>query len=179
MQRLGDYKNHISGYSLHRRIIWWVVSVLIFESPWPFFSSKLKRKILVFFGAKIGDGLVIKPNVKIKYPWLLEVGEHCWIGEFVWIDNLDWVRVGNNVCISQGVFILTGNHNYNLSSFDLFKSPVTVGDQVWLGAKCILTPGVILTIGVVVTVGSIVTKSLAVYGGVYKNNELIRIRNCE
>ena len=60
--------------------------------------------ILKIFGARIyGWQIVIKPNVKIKYPWFLKIGDGSWIGEKVWIDNLCSVNIEENVCISQGV----------------------------------------------------------------------------
>ena len=62
-------------------------------------------------------GVVIKPNVKIKYPWNLYIGNNSWLGEKVWIDNLDIVSVGNNCCISQGAYLLTGNHDYRSEYF--------------------------------------------------------------
>lgn len=64
------------------------------------------------FGAKIGKGVFIKPLVNIKYPWNLDIGDYTWIGENVWIDNLTQVKIGSNVCISQGAMLLCRNHNY-------------------------------------------------------------------
>ena len=64
----------------------------------PIFSSySLKRTILKLFGAEIGIDVIVKPNVNIKYPWKLKVGDYVWIGEGVWIDNLDFVYLGNTV----------------------------------------------------------------------------------
>jgi putative colanic acid biosynthesis acetyltransferase WcaF len=37
----------------------------------------------------------------------------------VWIDNLDDVSIADNVCISQGALLLSGNHNYKKQIFDL------------------------------------------------------------
>ena len=93
-----------------KRGLWYFFNVLFMLNPWnPFIG--LKRGVLRLFGAKIGKGVVIKPRVNVKYPWLLEIGDHTWIGEGVWIDNLGQVEIGNNVCISQGALLLSGNHN--------------------------------------------------------------------
>ena len=73
--------------------------------------SGLKVFLLQLFGAKVGKGVVIKPNVNIKYPWLLEIGDYTWIGERAWIDNLAQVKIGKNCCISQGAMLLCGNNN--------------------------------------------------------------------
>jgi putative colanic acid biosynthesis acetyltransferase WcaF len=118
---------------------------------------------LRLLGAKVGKGVVIKPDVNIKYPWFLEIGDNVWIGEGAWIDNLAYVRIGNNVCISQEAYILTGNHNYKKDTFDLIVNPIVIEDGVWVGAKAIVCPGVTLKTHSVITVGSVITKSTEPY----------------
>ncbi|MCW3109752.1 MAG: putative colanic acid biosynthesis acetyltransferase WcaF, partial [Segetibacter sp.] len=90
--------------------LWLFVNVLFFNNGFAVFNG-LKCSLLRLFGAKIGKRVFIKPSVNIKYPWLLHIGNDVWIGEKVWIDNLGLVTIGNDVCISQGAFLLTGNHN--------------------------------------------------------------------
>ena len=97
--------------------------------------------ILRAFGSRLGKGIVYKPRLNIKYPWFLEIGDHSWIGEGVWIDNLCQVKIGRNVCVSQGVSILTGSHDWKRSSFPFFSQPVTVGDGVWITAFRVIRPG--------------------------------------
>jgi putative colanic acid biosynthesis acetyltransferase WcaF len=78
---------------------WFIISGIVFKnSLFPF--SGIKIILLRLFGAKIGKGVVIKTDVNIKYPWLLKIGNYCWIGEKVWIDNLALVSISDNVCIS-------------------------------------------------------------------------------
>ena len=154
-----DNSDYYPGRGFFVRTAWYFINALIFNSYIiPFYS--LKASILRFFGAKIGYGLVIKPNVNIKYPWHLIVGNNVWIGEGVWIDNLTSVEIGNDVCISQGAFILTGSHDYSLSSFDLLVQKVILEDGVWIGAKSTVCPGVVCALNSVLAVGSVATKSL-------------------
>ena len=102
------------GASPFRQILWYIVNALIVRSALnPFIGIKIL--ILRMFGAQIGKGVIIKNEVRIKAPWNLKIGDYCWIGENVWIDNLDKVFIGNDVCISQGAMLLTGNHDYTLS----------------------------------------------------------------
>ena len=124
---------------------------------------------------QIGKGVVIKPSVNIKYPWKLIVGDHVWIGENVWIDNLAEVFISDNVCISQGAMLLTGNHNYKLSTFDLIIGTITLEDGVWIGAKSVVCPGVKCASHSVLTVGSIATKNLEPYI-IYQGNPAIKIK---
>ena len=67
--------------------------------------SALKCAILRLFGANIGQGVYIKPGVRVKFPWYLAVGDYCWFGEDLWIDNLAPVTIGSNVCISQAAYV--------------------------------------------------------------------------
>ena len=97
------------------------------------------------------------------------MGDYVWIGENVWIDNLDNVDIGNNVCISQGAFLLCGSHNYKKESFDLITKPIKVEDGVWIGAKSIVCPGVTCYKSAVLSVGSVATKDLESFS-IYQGN---------
>lgn len=146
---------------LYKRAIWYIVEWLFFKSAFPL--SGAKRLLLRAFGAKIGTGVVIKPHVRIKYPWLLTIGHHTWIGENVWIDNLGQVTIGAHCCLSQGAMLLCGNHNYKLSSFDLIVGGITLDDGVWIGAQAVVCPGVHCGSHAVLSVGSVAQGDLQPY----------------
>lgn len=154
--------------------LWYFTNVIFLRNPLvPF--SKLKVILLRLFGAKIGIGVVIKPSVNIKYPWHLVVGNHVWIGENVWIDNLVKVELKDNSCISQGAMLLTGNHHYKKSTFDLIAKEIVIEEGAWVGAQTVVCPGVTLRSHSILTVGSIATKSLDAYG-IYAGNPAVKIR---
>lgn len=166
--------NFDKGAGFLKQTIWYFINALIVRASWnPFMGIKIA--LLKAFGAKIGKGLVIKNNVNIKFPWKLTIGNDVWIGENVWIDNLDKVSIGNNVCISQGALLLTGNHDYTLSTFDYRNAPIIIEDGSWIGAKTTVCPGVILHTHSILTVGSIATKDLEPWG-IYQGNPAQKIR---
>src|SRR5574337_313057 len=103
------------GASFVKRGLWYCFNACFFTSRFPWNGFKIF--LLKLFGAKVGNGVVVKPGVNIKSPWLLEIGHYSWIGENAWIDNLVKVSVGSNCCISQGAMLLTGNHDYTKSTF--------------------------------------------------------------
>jgi putative colanic acid biosynthesis acetyltransferase WcaF len=158
-----------------KRFFWHYTNAIVFKSGlFPFYSIKVF--FLRLFGAKIGKGVHIKPFVNIKYPWFLTIGDFVWIGENVWIDNLANVTIGNNVCLSQGSTLLTGNHDYKKKSFDLSIKTIIIEDGVWIGAKAIICPGVICKTHSVLTVASVATKEIEAYG-IYTGNPAQKMKN--
>ena len=97
------------------------------------------------------------------------MGDHVWIGEEVWIDNLANVNIHSHVCVSQGAMLLTGNHNYKVSSFDLEIGEITLEEGVWIGAKSVVCPGVKAEKNSVLSVSSIATKHM-LENKVYQGN---------
>ncbi len=154
--------------------LWYFVNAFVVRASWnPFMAIKVR--LLRAFGAKIGKGLVIKNNVIIKSPWYLTVGDNCWLGEACWIDNLDRVIIGNNVCISQGALLLTGNHDYTVPSMPYRNGQIVVRDGAWIGAKATVCPGVVVNENAILTVGSIATKNMET-NGIYQGNPAVKIR---
>jgi putative colanic acid biosynthesis acetyltransferase WcaF len=156
------------------RLLWMCTSAMWVNSWWPF--SGCKKFCLRMFGAKIGKGVVIKPYVNVKYPWKLKVGDHVWIGEGAWIDNLGDVVIEDHVCISQGAFLLCGNHDYKKSSFDLIVKNITLKKGSWVGAKAIVCPGVTLNEHAVLSVCSVATSDLEA-SKIYNGNPAVAVRD--
>jgi putative colanic acid biosynthesis acetyltransferase WcaF len=155
--------------------VWYFVNYIFFQSYlFPF--SGFKSILLRIFGAKVGKGVVIKPAVNIKYPWFLEIGNYVWIGEKVWIDCIGNVTIGDNSCISQGALIISGNHNYKKTTFDLVIREIVIEDGVWIGAKSVVCQGVKCASHSLLTVGSIATQSLLPYS-IYQGNPAVKIRD--
>ena len=146
------------GGSVAKRALWVLAGQPLFASPW--LSSRMRAGLLRLFGAHVGVGVVIKPGVQVKYPWHLELGDHCWIGEHAWIDNLTTVRVGAHCCVSQGVYLCTGNHDWSEPGFGLKVAPVQLCEGSWAGAKSVLTPGRVLGCYAVAAAGAVVTGSV-------------------
>lgn len=142
---LGAYQNQFydPGRGPVVRTVWYYISLVFFESSWfPF--TKLKSLVLRRFGAKVGQGLVIHPNVRIKYPWRLVVGNNCWIGREAWIDNLDMVTLESDVCISQGAYLCTGSHDHRSRTFELRTGPITIKHGSWVCCRAIVLGGATL-----------------------------------
>lgn len=162
------------GRSAPIRLAWMWCNALFFVNPlFPFYGFKVR--LLRLFGAKVGLDVTIKPQVSIKQPWYLEIGNHVWIGEQSWIDNLTWVRIADHVCVSQGALLLTGNHNYKKPTFDLIVGEIHLKEGCWVGARSVVCPGVTLADGAVLAANSVANRNLEA-GFVYQGNPAQKIR---
>lgn len=139
--------------------IWILVQWLLVSSWLP--GSVHRRLLLRLFGARVGRGVVVKPGVRVKFPWRLSIGDHSWIGEDVWIDNLALVTIGADCCLSQGAYVCTGSHDWSRPSFDLVTKPIMVRDGAWIAARAVVGPGVTVGEGAVLGLGSTATQDLA------------------
>ena len=162
---------HDIGASRFKLAVWIIIQGALFSSLLnPF--SKAKVTILKLFGAKMGKGIIVKPGVRIKYPWKLSVGDHTWLGENVWIDNIEQVTIGANVCLSQGALILTGGHQHTKSSFDYNGKKIILEDGVWIGARAIVMRGVTCKSHSILSVNSVAAKDLEAYT-IYRGNPAV------
>ena len=118
----------------------WAFCELVFVTN-PFqISSRLRVSVLRLFGAKIGNGVLMRPRTRVKFPWKLEIGARSWIGEGVWIHNQDRVEIGGDVVVSQGSFLTTGTHAFR-RDMALKTRSVVIEDGVWVTARCVILAG--------------------------------------
>ena len=125
---------------LWKIILWQVCENLFITSAWQP-SSALRVAVLRAFGAQIGKGAVLRPRLRVKFPWKLSVGDRTWIGENVWIHNQDQLRIGSDAVVSQGTFITTGSHDARVD-MALVTKPVEICDGAWVTARCTILGGV-------------------------------------
>jgi putative colanic acid biosynthesis acetyltransferase WcaF len=156
------------GRSYAYRALWLVVEALVMLNP-VVTPYGLKRWVLRRFGGRVGRGVLIKPNVHVKYPWHLEVGDNVWIGERAWIDNFVSVRIGSNAVVSQGAYLCTGNHDWSDPGMGLMVKPITIEQGAWVGAFARIAPGVTVGANAVVTLGSVLLRD-AQPQGIYTGN---------
>lgn len=152
---LSLYKSepNLSGRNIGVVVLWYLANSILLSTWIP--GSSWRASLLRLFGASIGIGVVIKPGVSVKYPWKLRVGNFSWIGEKSWIDNLACVDIGDSVCISQNVYICTGNHDYSVDEFTLILNQVVFDSHSWACAFSRIAPGTHFGEGAVLGFGAV------------------------
>jgi putative colanic acid biosynthesis acetyltransferase WcaF len=144
------------GAPAWKEALWWVFRSLCF-APWFPVPSPIKVAMLRCFGARVGEGVVIRSRVNVTMPWRVEIGDHVWIGDEVLILSLDRVVIGSNVCISQRAFLCTGNHDFRSEGFDLVTKPIEIGNSCWIGACAFVPPGAGIPDGTMVRATGVAT----------------------
>lgn len=167
--RLDTYTTgtYTPGAPLWKQVLWYFLGYPLVETRWLPIST-LKAAILRLFGAKIGVGVRIKTGVKVKFPWRLEIGDYAWIGEDVWLDTVAEIYIEPHVCLSQGVYLCTGNHDWTHPEFALKPAPIWLKQGSWIAARAAIGPGVTVGEGAILALGSIATQSLesmTIYAG--------------
>ena len=153
---LGDYT---PGAPIWKQLLWFFLGDPLVRSRILPVSS-LKVWILRSFGASIGQGVRIKPGVRVKFPWRLSIGAHCWIGENAWLDNIAPITIEDQVCISQDVYLCTGNHDWSDPAFALRPASIYVAAGSWIAARAVVAPGVHVGQGAILSLGAVAVRSL-------------------
>lgn len=146
------------------RSIWFVQLWLVFEAIFVRSSPQVlygwRRFCLRLFGAKIGRDVLIRPGVRVTFPWKVTIGDHCWIGDNVTLYNIAAIKIGDNSVVSQEAYLCTGSHDYHESSFSLVSSPITIEPESWVAARSFIGPGVTIGRGAIVGACSVVLRSV-------------------
>jgi acetyltransferase-like isoleucine patch superfamily enzyme len=104
-------------------------------------------------------------------------GKRVFIGDYSTLRaNRATISIGSNTMIAQQVKLISTNHEYRdknrlIHEQDMIfdKCGITVGDDCWLGAGCVVLPGVTIGTGVVVGANAVVTKDVPDYAVVVGN----------
>jgi len=169
-----DSRELVRGRSRFVELLWILLGAPVLASRL-MLSARVRSALLRLFGAKIGKQMYMKPGVRVKFPWYLTVGDYCWIGEDVWIDNLAPVSIASHVCVSQGAYLCTGNHDWSKPNLRLFTRPITLQRGCWVGARTLVGPGVTVREGAILTAGGVATKDLQAFG-IYSGNPAVFVK---
>lgn len=138
-------------------------------------------------GTLINPKCMFYSGVRIDKPWLVEMGPRCVLHQDVWLSvssTSGKLRIGANVFLGRGaiievnhevtigdggliapnVYITDHNHSMQLGvpmwQQPCRPAPLSIGNDVWIGANAVVLPGVKIGDGAVIAAGAVVTKSV-------------------
>ena len=153
----------------HRLI---VVRVLIYVTNYvvPHIPSFAVRRAWYrhVLGIRLGENAAIQLGC---YVWFygpgqlrrdgFSIGANTKINRKCCLDARGSLRIGDNVSVSAEAMILTASHAVDDPSFRVETRPVVIEDQVSIGARAMILPGVTLGRGSVVAAGAVVSRDVA------------------
>ncbi len=136
-------------------------------------GARLNRWVVKWVFRRCGEGVNIRPRVYFGGGGQISIGNHSMLGQDSIIGSTAEVEIGNDVMMGPEVLIYTSNHGMELGipmrAQPLQSASVRIGNDVWIGARCILLPGVTIHNGAVLAAGAVVTHDVpenAIVGGV-------------
>lgn len=109
-------------------------------------------------------------------PFHTDCGKNIALGKNVFINagccfqDQGGITIGDNVLIGHNVVLATLNHNLDPEKrAGMYPSPISIGNNVWIGSNSTILPGVTIGENSVVAAGAVVTKDVpenTVVGGV-------------
>ncbi len=129
-------------------------------------------------GSFLGKRVHIFEEVLLLAPQNIRIGRNTFVGRRTIMQGRERIEIGENVLIGPDVFITSTNHGYHerhtIIQYQGFESEkVTIEDDVWIGARSIILPGVTIGKGSVVAAGSVVTKDVGEYSVVGGNPAML------
>lgn len=142
------------------------LSVVIFSLPrfraLNYFKSCYLR---IFWRAEVGARVVFYSGVWVFTGRNLVLGDDVDLAAGVLITTDGGVSIGDRTLIGYGTKILSSNHVVPPLPAKIFdagheKKPVKIEEDVWIGANCVILPGVHIGRNSIVAAGSVVTKNI-------------------
>lgn len=110
-----------------------------------------------------GPGCRISPDVNFSNPERISLGSRVSLGSrcFIWAGHSDGtVKIGDDVLFGPDVLVTAATYRFNdgrpVTEQKMDEADVTIGSDVWVGARAIILPGVSIGAGAIVAAGSIV-----------------------
>ena len=128
------------------------------------YSNGKKGKLILENKAELEHGVLMH-----LYGGILKIGENTFIGPYTCIYAHGNISIGKNVLIAMQTTIVSSNHtmgnrNDNIRDLPDKLMPVSICDNVWIGAGCRILGGITIGEGAVVGAGSVVTKDIPPFG---------------
>jgi maltose O-acetyltransferase len=121
--------------------------------------DRLLRELL----GEVGDGVVVKPTFRCDYGWPITIRSGTFVNYDCILLDVARITIGSNCQLATRVQLLTATHPVDpeprRSGWE-YGTPITIGDNVWLGSGVIVCPGVTIGDNTVVGAGSVVTRDL-------------------
>jgi len=126
-------------------------------------AGEYRNKVLNQLFRTVGKSYYIEPTFKCDYGYNIKLGKNFYANfDCVFLDVCE-ITIGDNCMLAPGVHIYTATHPLDPTERNSgleYGKPVIIGDNVWIGGRAIINPGVTIGDNVVIASGSVVIKDV-------------------
>lgn len=125
-------------------------------------QTKEREEIMRKMFGHVGENVFVRPPVTIARGTLVSIGDFTWINSNLTLVDDYKITIGKSCLFAPNVTISTTGHpaDPGLRTMGMYSFPVTIGDNVWIGAGAVILPGVTIGENSIIGAGSIVTKDI-------------------
>lgn len=126
-------------------------------------DGDLRVMLLKLLFGSTGERLYIEPPFHCDYGYNIHVGENFYANFDCVILDVCRVTIGANCLLAPGVHIYTATHPVDAQERirgPEYGKPVTIGENVWIGGRAVINPGITVGDNVIIASGAILTKDV-------------------
>ncbi|MBS0658005.1 MAG: putative colanic acid biosynthesis acetyltransferase [Verrucomicrobia bacterium] len=120
----------------------------------------VRLAVLRAFGARLHGRPFVHPKARIRIPWHLTMQHRACLGEYANAYTLGEIEIGEGSTVAQEAYLCTGTHDLDDPKWPLQTAKITIGRDVFIGARAFVLPGVVIGDRAVIGACSVVTKDI-------------------
>lgn len=122
---------------------------------------------------KMGKRCILRDNVEFRIEGgHLTIGERCFVNRNTTITCIEEISIGSGTQVANNVTIIDHDHNYrNDGDAPFISSKISIGENVWIGAHCVILRGTVIGDGAVIAAGSVIKGKIDKDTLVYQRRE--------
>ncbi len=162
MQSCNQATKYSSPWTLGQRLVMvlWGICWGLFcaWTPKPF--NRWRIFWLQLFGAKVEGTPFVHQRARVTIPWNLTLRDRACLGDRAHAYSLGEIEIQGHATVAQEVYLCTGTHDFEQPSMPLRVGKITVEENVFIGARAFLMPGVSIGRDSIIGACSVVTMDM-------------------
>lgn len=163
LQMMPQRDRYASPWSVRSRFgcLAWRVVWLLFFRPTPKHLYHWRILLLRLFGCRVTGTPYVAPSAVIKAPWNLALEDRACLGPQSEVYNLALVTLRARSTVAQQAYLCGGTHDFSLPEQPLLVGEIDIGENVFVGARAFIMPGIQIGAGAIVGACAVVTHDVA------------------